>query len=184
MRMHIIAERTEAGCLLQTGIARMVYVPLVFVICAYQCGPPAGTPERGTWSVMSNVSLAIEYYRESEGSLPSSLSDVCLARAGCRVLPSTDLIVDGWGRALSYEAGGVDYELRSSGPDGEMLTADDIVFDTRLHAKLVKRATGCYQVDLQWLRRDAQRHLVLDSTLVGNYWFIRDLVAVSRGTRL
>jgi hypothetical protein len=59
------------------------------------------------------------------GKLPLSLNEVIPERMA--PLSRVEMRQDGWGRKLRFTRSDRDFEIRSAGPDGEFVTADDIV---------------------------------------------------------
>ena len=75
------------------------------------------------------IAAAVDRYLLDQGRLPATLDDLTQPPQGRR-LPYLDSIPeDPWNRAFGLRA--IDarkYEIRSAGADGEMNTADDVVW--------------------------------------------------------
>jgi len=59
------------------------------------------------------------------GELPQSLDEVVPRMM--TPLSKVEMLQDGWGRDLRFARSGRDFEIRSAGPDGSFMTADDVV---------------------------------------------------------
>jgi hypothetical protein len=71
-----------------------------------------------TRAKIADIESAVKVYAlEHLGKLPDSLDDL-------RLKPNDFL--DAWGEPIRYERDGTTFTLTSSGPDGEMGTADDL----------------------------------------------------------
>jgi len=84
-----------------------------------------------TESRIGAVRRAIVDFMQTHGQLPGSIEDLCKEGSPCRFMPiSQDRggLRDGWGRPILYRQVEGEYELRSTGPDGNRGNADDLVF--------------------------------------------------------
>jgi hypothetical protein len=78
---------------------------------------------------MAEVRRLIARYRAAHGSFPAVLDEVFPTTRSEWVM---DYEHDAWGGALLYRRRDDDYELRSSGPDRQFGTADDIVVTSKM----------------------------------------------------
>jgi len=74
---------------------------------------------------MRTLKAALTAYSAQEGAYPSGdwSALAALVPANIGALPQSDP----WGAPYAYTSDGSTYEIRSSGPDGSMETADDVV---------------------------------------------------------
>ncbi len=83
--------------------------------------------EDQTSDAMERLALAVDAYRDENGSLPEIAPDDYLSDV-LHPLFMPDLIRDdAWGSTIRYETDNGSYQLRSSGPDGVVGSADDIM---------------------------------------------------------
>jgi len=121
--------------------ARCLTLALVVAGCRGEAERPAETGGdtiapigTGTESLLTRERLELidGWIRASiarEGGAPRSLDGVRPPQAEAeRYVPLERFLRDGWGRAIEYQyaPGTRSYELRSSGADGALNTADDI----------------------------------------------------------
>ncbi len=80
-----------------------------------------------TSDAMERLALAVDAYRDENGSLPEISPDDYVSDV-LHPLFMPDLIRDdAWGSSIRYETANGSYQLRSSGPDGVAGNADDIL---------------------------------------------------------
>ena len=111
------------------------------------CGPPESPPEIRTIRALKTLHGVIAQYHAETGALPTSLAALCAAHVqGCARERVARDPVDGWGRPFAYTLtpSGDDYELRSSGADGQASTSDDLVLTNSAHRTRVLALAGCY----------------------------------------
>jgi hypothetical protein len=119
-----------------------------------------------------DIAYELKGYAARTGGLPERLSEVCPAARPCTAMsrePNSGA-QDPWNRPYEYRRSGPSFELRSAGPDGIRLTADDIVYSPVRERMQVLRIGGCYRTDLVDLDRGAPRLLVLDTVPVRPGW--------------
>ena len=76
-----------------------------------------------TGKAIEALDQAVLIYQIKVGRLPLSLRD--LTRDGAPLVRE-NMLNDAWGNAFEYKVDGKKYTIRSSGPDGQMNTEDDI----------------------------------------------------------
>lgn len=122
-------------------------VAVLFVVVVMAAGPcNSGTRSAAerTEVTIHEVFKGVARFRDSLGSLPPTIEDVCRANAWWCQLDSLRWPVDGWSRRVSYRADGEQYEVRSSGADGILNTPDDVVLSSSQERGLVQQLAGCY----------------------------------------
>ena len=85
---------------------------------------PGTTPIR---TQFAEIEKAVQIYAMGHnGKLPASLDDLVQGTDDNPPLIKPESLLDPWGIPIGYERNGKSFTLRSSGPDREMGTADDL----------------------------------------------------------
>ncbi len=83
---------------------------------------------KATQTDIKTIESAVTTYEIRTGKFPSSLDDLTKEIDGQKGLLDVSALTDKWGKKYSYKnEGGGYFEIRSSGPDCAMNTADDLL---------------------------------------------------------
>ncbi len=136
-----------------------------------RCGAGSRTPLQQSMWQLHNAYAGIARYRDSLGALPDSAPQVCEAQVDWCSLRSDDWLRDGWGRSMLYKVSGSTFSVRSPGPDGRMMTPDDLVLDSGVEQQMVRALAGCYELSRPvWGRFEGRRvHLDTQTVETGAY---------------
>lgn len=110
-----------------------------------------GAPRAITDDRITDFRGALEAYEKEHHTLPDSAQQVCPTRnlRDCSWIRTGWRFEDGWGRRLVYRRHHDNYEVRSSGPDRRLNTADDVVADRAREREAVARFQGCYRLETE-----------------------------------
>ena len=125
-----------------------------------------------TWYRIQTFRAVVDSFAHLAHRPPASLDEACLRLTppGYDTLPHCEywlhehdsVPVDDWDHPLRYTLTAGVVEIRSAGVDGLMGTRDDIVYNSVDEVERVRKAAGCYEVDLGWPAFPGRR-LQLDS---------------------
>lgn len=93
------------------------------------CPAPSSARLQATRHVVSQIKAAVRAYEAHHGALPDSLDILCAPDASHPPLLRREFLSDSWVRPFRYRilsTNTIAFEVRSSGPDKIMDTADDL----------------------------------------------------------
>lgn len=156
---------TRCSHLLLVGLMLMAYG---------RCATGRQSPSAITISWLRQMHGAVLRFQAQRGQLPDSLSAICQVGEGlCQMMSEEKWKLDAWGHPVHYERAMNDFVLRSTGVDGVLSTADDIVFSSTTERAAVRAFAGCYRMPMAWWEDFAGEVIALDSVPRGEGYRLR-----------
>jgi general secretion pathway protein G len=83
--------------------------------------------KQATYTSIAAIRTAIETFDATKSRLPDSLDELCAESSDSAALLNKNNLNDSWGKPFQYKkVSKFKYEVRSSGPDGNMGSEDDL----------------------------------------------------------
>ena len=123
---------------------------LLVTLLSASCQPPRLPPEVVSMDALQRLVPAVEEYQLAGGRFPLSADSLCAVPIeACTKYRASWTTKDSWGIefAIAAPTGGLDYEVRSAGPDRAPGTADDLILRSSHQRARVRDLAGCYDVE-------------------------------------
>jgi len=126
-KLQTTEGRTCRGPVLAVVILTVIFLGLVSAAFTVLDHRPRRKSCPNTRVCISQIEAAVRFYEVRTGRLPDSLDQLVHPLGDRPALLDKRELIDSWGNSIAYAITNETFVIRSSGPDGKMQTADDLV---------------------------------------------------------